>query len=58
MAKELALKNGSSVEILEDGENIIIKPNRKQKLEDILALITDDTIHSEEFDIPAGNESL
>jgi antitoxin component of MazEF toxin-antitoxin module len=58
MAKQRALKNGSSVEILEDGENIIIKPSRKQKLEDILPLITDDTIHSEEFDIPAGNESL
>jgi antitoxin MazE len=58
IAKELALKNGSSVEILGDGQNIIIKPSRKQKLEDILAQINSDNIHSEAFDIPAGNESL
>jgi len=58
MAKDLALKNGSSVEILEEGQSIIIKPSKKQRLEDVLALITKENIHSEEFDIPSGNESL
>ncbi|MEI6385578.1 MAG: AbrB/MazE/SpoVT family DNA-binding domain-containing protein [Spirochaetota bacterium] len=58
MAKELALKNGSSVEILEDGENIIIKPSKKPNLEDLLALVTDENIHEEEFALPAGREAL
>jgi len=58
MAKNLSLENGSSVEIMEEDNRIVIQPKRKKKLEDILALITEENIHSEQFNICAGNELL
>lgn len=58
MAKDLSLENGSSVEILEEDSRIIIKPKRETKLDDILDLITDENIHSEQFDVAAGKELL
>lgn len=58
MAKDLALKNGSSVEILEEDNRIIIQASRKRSLQEILALITDENIHTEQFSVPAGKELL
>jgi len=58
MAKDLSLENGSSVEIMEEENRIVIQPKSKKKLEDILALITEENIHSEQFNIRAGNELL
>jgi len=58
MAKDLALKNGSSVEIIEEDNRIIIQASRKKSLQDVLALVTDENIHSEHFAVPAGKELL
>jgi len=58
MAKDLALKNGSSVEILEEDNRIIIQASRKKSLQEVLALVTDENIHTEQFSVPAGKELL
>ena len=58
MAKGLSLEKGSSVEILEEENRIIIQPKTKKNLKDIVKLITDDNIHREEFNVRAGNETL
>jgi antitoxin MazE len=58
MAKDLALKNGSSVEILEEDNRIIIQASRKKSLQDVLALVTDENIHDEQFSTSAGKELL
>lgn len=58
IAKDLSLENGSSVEILEEDNRIIIQPKNNKKLQDILALINDDNIHKEHFNIRAGKEIL
>jgi len=57
-AKDLSLKNGSSVEILEEDNRIIIQSSKKKTLREILELVTEDNIHSEQFSIPAGKELL
>ena len=58
IAKELFLKNGSSVEILEEGDRIIIQPSKKKTLKEVLELITEENLHEEQFSIPAGKEIL
>jgi antitoxin MazE len=58
IAKDLSLINGSPVEIIEEDNRIIIQPKNKNKLHDILNLITDENIHSEQFNIPMGKELL
>ena len=58
IAKNLALKNGSSVEILEEDDRIIIQASKKKSLKEILELVTDENIHSEQFSIAAGKELL
>lgn len=58
MAKDLSLENGSSVEILEENNRIIIQPKNSRKLHDILELITDENIHEEQLGMPAGRELL
>jgi len=44
-AREFDLKNGSSVDIIEDQGKLIILPKRKT-LEDLLSFVTSDNIHS------------
>lgn len=44
-AREFELKNGSSVEILEEQGKLVIVP-QKRSLEDLLSLVTKDNIHS------------
>ena len=58
IAKDLSLKNGSSVEILEENDRIIIQASKKKTLKEILDLITEENIHEELFNIPAGKEIL
>lgn len=58
MAKDLQLENGSSVDILEEDNRIIIQPKNAKKLQDILALITDENIHEEQFSVSTGKELL
>ena len=58
IAKDLALKNGSSVEIIEEDDRIIIQASKKKSLQEILELVTDENIHSEQFSIPFGKEIL
>ena len=58
MAKDLLLENGSSVEILEEDNRIIIQPKNRKRLQDILAMITDENIHEEQFSVSAGKELL
>ncbi len=43
--REFNLKNGSSVEIIEDEGKLVIVP-KKQTLDDLLSLVTKDNIHS------------
>jgi antitoxin MazE len=54
--RELNLKSGSPVEILDDGGKLVIVP-QKQTLEDLLSLVTGDNIHSSiDSGEPMGNE--
>jgi len=43
-AKEFGLRNGSSVDIVEEGGKLVIKP-RKITLDQLLAQVTDDNLH-------------
>jgi antitoxin MazE len=58
IAKDLSLKNGSSVEILEEDNRIIIQASKKKTLKEILELVTEENIHSEQFSVSAGKELL
>ena len=58
IAKDLSLKNGSTVEILEEDDRIIIQASTKKTLKEVLELVTDENIHSEQFHISVGKESL
>jgi len=58
IAKDLALKNGSSVEIIEEDDKIIIQASKRRTLKEILELVTDENIHTEQFGISAGKELL
>ena len=50
-AKDNKVKNGSKIEVIVEKEKIIILPQKKS-LDDMLALVTPDNIHSE---VSAGN---
>jgi len=58
MAKDLSLENGSSVNIIEEDNRIIIQPKNNKNLQDILALITEENIHTEQFSARTGKEIL
>ena len=57
IARGLSLKDGSSVDINYKGEEIIIKPIKKNILSEMLSLINEQNLH-EEIDTgnPVGNE--
>lgn len=57
MAKDLLLKNGSTVEIVEENNCIIIQP-KQNNLSEILALITEENIHEEQLTGTVGKELL
>ena len=55
--KDLLLENGSSVDIVEESDQIVIKPKRGESLEKILSSISNENLHSEiDFGIKEGNE--
>ena len=57
IVRELSLKDGSFVDINDNGNEIIIKPIRKNNLSDMLTLINEDNIHEEiKSTGPVGNE--
>lgn len=57
MAKELSLKDGSSVEIEDKEGQIIIYPKNKINLNDLLQKINKTNIHKEiEINSPIGKE--
>jgi antitoxin MazE len=58
IAKDLSLKEGSSVEIEDDRGKIVIKPKKKNDLKEMLNNIDNKNIHGEfETEGPAGNEA-
>ena len=55
-AKQFEIKNGSTVEIIEEDGKLVIVP-QKQTLDDLLALVTDENMHaSVETGSSIGNE--
>jgi antitoxin MazE len=57
IVRELSLKDGSYVDINDNGNEIIIKPLRKKKLSEMLNLINEQNIHEEiKTSGPVGNE--
>jgi antitoxin MazE len=57
IVRELSLQDGSSVEIRDKGNEIIIKPRQKNKLSEMLNEITEQNIHKEiETGNPVGKE--
>jgi antitoxin MazE len=57
LVRELALKDGSLVDICDKGKTIIIKPLQKNNLSAMLKNVTDQNIHKEiDFNSPVGKE--
>ena len=57
IVRELSLKDGSYVDINDNGNEILIKPIRKNNLSDMLNLINEKNIHEEiKSTGPVGNE--
>jgi len=58
LAKELELKDGSHIELIQQNGKIIISPKGKNSLKDLLKNITKDNLHAEvKSDGPIGNEA-
>lgn len=54
---DLSLKNGSTVDITENKETIIIRPKKNRDLNELIEKISDENIHSEiDFGKAEGNE--
>ena len=57
IARELALKDGSFVDINDKDKEIIIKPIKKNKLSEMLSKVNEQNIHKEiETGGPVGKE--
>jgi len=57
IARNLSLKEGSSVEIAEEDNKVIIIPKKEIDLESLLEAINDSNMHEEvSVDGPVGNE--
>jgi antitoxin MazE len=57
MAKDVSLKDGSSVEIEEKDGQIVIRPKNKYELKDLISKISIENLHEEiESSGPVGNE--
>ena len=58
MAKGLMLENGSEVELVEEGDSIIIQPKKNLRLDDLLDAINEMNLHKEvELKGSYGNEA-
>lgn len=58
IVSDLLLEDGSAVDITEEENRIVIRPQRKKALSDVLDQITDENLHGEEFDRSVGDELL
>jgi antitoxin MazE len=57
IAREMSLKDGSPVDIYDKGNEIVIKPIKKNQLSEMLSLINEQNIHEEiKTTGPVGNE--
>jgi len=57
IARELSLKNGSIVDINENGKEINIKPLKKKTLSEMLNAVNENNIHEEvDWGKPVGKE--
>jgi len=57
IVRELSLKDGSFVDINDNGDEIVIKPLQKNNLSEMLNLINEQNIHEEiKSTGPVGNE--
>ena len=57
IVRELSLKNGSIVDINENGKEIIIKPLQKATLSEILNAVNENNTHNEiDWGKPVGKE--
>jgi len=57
IARELSLKNGSVVDINENGKEINIKPLHKMNLSEMLSAVNENNIHDEvDWGKPVGKE--
>jgi len=57
IVRELSLKDGSFVDITDNGDEIVIRPLRKHNLSEMLNLINEQNIHEEiKSTGPVGNE--
>jgi len=57
IARELSLKNGSVVDINENGKEINIKPLNKMNLSEMLSAVNENNIHDEvDWGKPVGKE--
>ena len=57
ITREFSLKDGSLVDIIDKGKEIVIKPIQKNKLSEMLEKINEQNLHKEiETDEPVGKE--
>lgn len=57
MINDFSLRNGSTVDITENTDSIIIRPKKNHDLNELLEKISDENIHSEiDFGNAEGNE--
>ncbi|MCL2793568.1 MAG: AbrB/MazE/SpoVT family DNA-binding domain-containing protein [Spirochaetaceae bacterium] len=57
IARELLLKEGSSVDINDNGKEIVIRPIKKNKLTEMLSKINEQNLHKEiDTGAPVGKE--
>ncbi|MDR0305320.1 MAG: AbrB/MazE/SpoVT family DNA-binding domain-containing protein [Chitinispirillales bacterium] len=55
--RDLSLKDGSLVDINDNGKEIIVKPVKKHRLSEMLSKINEDNIHGEiETGVSVGKE--
>jgi len=55
--RDLSLRNGSIVDIVEESDRLIIRPREKPALDDLLNAISEKNLHSEiDFGKAEGNE--
>ena len=58
IARELSLKNGSVVNINDNGNEIVIKPVQKKTLKEMLEMINEQNVHEEiDWGKPVGKEA-
>ena len=58
IARELQLRSGSTVDVVEESNSIVIRPTKKHDIHSLLNSITDENRHSEvDWGSQEGNEA-